>query len=123
MILTPKQGEKLTEFYSLGKGEMADDHPPDVEVGGARKVIIGVVNHECASITYLLEVKLNEMVMGGDELRLEHGETWEQPFFSEATEKGEDQKVEFLLYRDQDHNEFDVTGEAYRSLHLRVDVG
>ena len=123
MILTPKQGEKLTEFYSLGKGEMADDHPTDMEVGGAGKIITGVVNHECASITYSLEVKLNETVMGGAELRLEHGETWEQPFFSEATEKVKDQKVEFLLQGDQDHNESEETGEAYRSLHLRVDVG
>jgi len=37
--------------------------------------------------------------------------------------KGDDQKVEFLLYREQDRNESGETGEPYRSLHLWVDVG
>ena len=121
VIVTPKQGEKFTEFYILGPEGMADDYPTDMAVGDEGEVIIGVVNHEYASITYLLEVKLNETVIGGAEICLEHGVTWEQPFFFEATEKGEDQKVEFLLYRD--HNESDETGEAYRSLYLWVDVG
>ena len=121
VIVTPKQGEKFTEFYILGKGGMADDYPTDLTVGDEGEVIIGVVNHEYASITYWLEVKLNETVIDEEELCLEHNETWEQPFFFEATEKGEDQKVEFLLYRD--HNESDETGEPYRSLHLWVDVG
>ena len=123
VVVTPKQGEKFTEFYILGKGGMADDYPTDMTVGDEGEVIIGVVNHEYASITYLLEVKLNETVIGEEELCLEHNETWEQPFFFEATKNGEDQKVEFLLYRDQDHNESDETWEPYRSLHLWVDVG
>ncbi len=123
VIVTPKQGEKFTEFYILGPVGMADDYPTDLEVGEEGEVIIGVVNHEYASITYLLEVKLNETVMGDEELHLEHNETWEQPFFFEVDEKGEDRKVEFLLYRDQDRNESDETGEPYRSLHLWVDVG
>ncbi len=122
VIVTPKQGEKFTEFYILGKGGMADDYPTDLTIGEEGEVIIGVVNHEYASITYSLEVKLNETVIGEEELCLEHNETWEQPFFFEATKNGEDQKVEFLLYRDQDHNESDETGEPYRSLHRWVDV-
>ncbi len=65
-------------------------------------------------------MKLNETVIGEEELCLEHGETWEEPFFFEATEKGKDRKIEFLLYRDHDGS--DATGEAYRSLHLWVDV-
>ncbi len=121
VIVTPKQGEKFTEFYILGPEGMADDYPTDMTVGDEGEVIIGVVNHEYTSITYWLEVKLNGTVIGGAEIRLENGETWEQPFFFEAAEKGEDQKVEFLLYRD--HNESDETGGAYRSLHLWVDVG
>jgi len=123
VIVTPKQGEKFTEFYILGPEGMADDYPTDLAVGEEGEVIIGVVNHEYARTTYWLEVKLNETVIGRDELHLEHGVIWEGTFFFEATEKGEDQKVEFLLYRDQDHNESDETGEAYRSLHLWVDVG
>ncbi|PXF60010.1 MAG: hypothetical protein C4B59_10305 [Candidatus Methanogaster sp.] len=122
VVVTPKQGEKFTEFYILGPEGMADDYPTDLTVGEEGEVIIGVVNHEYASITYLLEVKLNETVMGDETLRLEHDETWEQPFFFEVAEKGDDRKIEFLLYRDQDRNEFDEAGEPYRSLHLWVDV-
>ncbi len=66
-------------------------------------------------------MKLNETVIGEEELCLGHDEIWEQPFFFEATMKGEDQKVELSLYRD--HNESDETGGPYRSLHLWVDVG
>jgi len=120
VIVTPKQGEKFTEFYILGKSRMADNYPTDMAVGDEGEVIIGVVNHEYDSITYWLEVKLNETVIGEEELCLEHGETWEQLFFFEVTEKGEDRKVEFSLYRD--HNVSDETEEAYRSLHLWVDV-
>jgi len=123
VIVTPKQGEKFTEFYILGPEGMADDYPTDMTVGDEGEVIIGVVNHEYTSITYWLEVKLNETVIGEEKLRLEHNETWEEPFLVEANRKGEDQKVEFLRYRDQDHNESDETWEPYRSLHLWVDVG
>ena len=61
--------------------------------------------------------------MGAEKLHLEHNETWEQPFFFEVAEKGDGQKIEFLLYRDQDRNESDETGKPYRSLHLWVDIG
>ena len=72
---------------------MADDYLTDMAVGEEGEVIIGVVNHEYDSITYLLEVKLNEIIICRDELYLEHGVTWKGTFFFEATDKGDDQKV------------------------------
>ena len=62
VIVTPKEGEKFTEFYVLGSGGKAEDYPTNLKVG-------------------------------------------------------EDQKLEFLLFKDG----LEET-EPYRSLHLWLDV-
>ena len=115
VIVTPKQGEKFTEFYILGINKMADDYPTELTVGETGELIIGIVNHEYASVTYQLEVKLNGTDIAEESIDLVHNETWEEPFAFKAMEEGEDQKLELLLYREG-------IDEAYRSLHLWVDV-
>lgn len=119
VIVTPKQGEKFTEFYILGPNWTADDYPTDLTVGEEGRVIIGVVNHEYSNVTYWLETRVNETVITGDEISLENNETWNGVFIFKMLRKGEDQKLNFLLYKDHSGNE---TEEAYRSLHLWVDV-
>ncbi|NOR78248.1 MAG: DUF1616 domain-containing protein [Methanophagales archaeon] len=115
VIVTPKEGEKFTEFYILGQGGMAEDYPTNLTVGEKGEVIIGVVNHEYAAVTYHLELKLNGEVIDQKSIVLTHNETWEGPFTFKPKKAGEDQKLEFLLYK---------VGEEgiYRSLHLWVDV-
>ena len=115
LIVTPKEGEKFTEFYILGMNGTADEYPTELMAGEVAGVIIGVVNHEYSNSTYLLEVKINETIIGQESIRLSHNETWEEPFEFGLNETGEDQKLEFLLYT-QDLD------EVYRSLHLWVDV-
>ena len=116
VIVTPKQGEKFTEFYVLGPNGKADDYPTNLKVGEEGTVIIGVVNHEYANTSYLLEVRLNGEVIGEKSIELMHNETWERSFTFRATRAGEDQKLEFLLYKDG------IMNEVYRTLHLWVDV-
>jgi uncharacterized membrane protein len=115
VILTPKEGEKFTEFYVLGPGGMAEEYPTNLTVGEEGEVIIGVVNHEYAAVTYQLELKVNGGVIDQKSIVLTHNETWEGPFTFRAMKEGEDQKLEFLLYK---------VGEEgiYRSLHLWMDV-
>lgn len=113
VIVTPKQGEKFTEFYILGPGGKASDYPTNLRVGEEREVIIGVVNHEYTNVMYQLEVKLDGEVIDERIVDLKHNETWEYPFAVRAKKTGENQKLEFLLYKE---------GDAYRSLHLWVDV-
>ncbi|MCK4476351.1 MAG: DUF1616 domain-containing protein [Methanophagales archaeon] len=115
VITTPKEGEKFTEFYVLGPGGKAEDYPTNLKVGEEGEVIIGVVNHEYANVTYQLEVKLNGEVIGEKSIGLMHNETWESPFTFRAKKAGEDQKLEVLLYKEG-------VKEVYRSLHLWVDV-
>ena len=115
VIITPKEGEKFTEFYVLGPGGMAEEYPTNLTVGEEGEVTIGVVNHEYANTSYLLEVELNGEFIDKKSIELVHNETWESPFTFRAMKEGEDQKLEFLLYK--------VSEEGiYQSLHLWVDV-
>ncbi len=115
VIVTPKQGEKFTEFYILGINEMADEYPTQLTVGEDGKLIIGVVNHEYADVSYRLEAKLDGAIIHTEQIDLAHDEAWEEPFTFKATVEGADQKLEPLLYREG-------ADEVYRSLHLWVDV-
>ncbi len=115
VIVTPKEGEKFTEFYVLGPNGKAEEYPTNLTVGEEGDVIIGIVNHEYANSTYQLEVRLNGEVIGEKSIDLMYNESWETPFTFRATRAGEDQKLEFLLYKGGEK-------EIYRSLHLWMSV-
>ena len=117
VIVTPKQGEKFTEFYILGPGGKADDYPTSLRVGEEGRVIIGIVNHEYATIEYRLEVRLGDARLTNESFPLKHNETWERPFTFKPAVVGEDQKLVFWLFK-VGANET----EPYRSLHVWVDV-
>ena len=70
VIVTPKQGEKFTEFYLLGMEGMADEYPTKLTVGENGKLIISVVNHEYADVSYRLEVKLDGAVVHTEQIDL-----------------------------------------------------
>jgi uncharacterized membrane protein len=93
VIITPKEGEKFTEFYVLGTGGMAEEYPTNLTVGEEGEVIIGIVNHEYAAVTYLLELKVNGGVIDQKSIVLTHNETWEGPFTFKPKKAGEDQRV------------------------------
>jgi len=116
VIVTPKEGEHFTEFYILGPEGTADEYPTELAVGGRGNLIIGVVNHEYTDYTYLLKVKLNEVMIHEESIKLSHNETWESPFSFKAEKRGDNQQLEFLLYNNSNNT------KAYRSLHLWVDV-
>jgi uncharacterized membrane protein len=118
VIVVPKEGEKFTEFYVLGPGGKAEDYPTNLTVGEEGKVVIGVVNHEYAPVTYELEVRLNDELLDQKSIELMHNETWESPFVFKVEKGGDDQKLEFLLFKNHSEN---MEG-PYRSLHLWVDV-
>jgi uncharacterized membrane protein len=115
VAVTPKAGERFTEFYLLCPNGTASDYPTDLKVGEEGEVIIGIVNHEYENITYSLEINFNGSLIHKEQVFLIENETWERPFTFKATEKGENQKLEFLPYKDQQT-------EAYRTLHLWISV-
>ena len=58
VIITPKVGEKFTEFYILGPSGIADNYPSYLSIGENANVIFGVVNHEYKTINYTVEIWL-----------------------------------------------------------------
>ena len=58
VIVTPKQGEKFTEFYILGPNGKAADYPTKLRVGQNATIIIGIVNHEYRTVNYTVEIWL-----------------------------------------------------------------
>ena len=140
VIVTPKQGEKFTEFYILGPGGKAYDYPTNVREGNRSMVIVGVVNHEYAPVNYTMSIALNNTPLNNTSfnnstsednfrigppyiypiksmnLTLAHNETWERPVSYVLNHTGDRQKLEFLLYK-----EGNFTG-PYRDLHLWVNV-
>jgi uncharacterized membrane protein len=115
-IASPKAGEKFTEFYILGLDGKAIDYPGELIVGEEGKVKVGIISREQETATYWVEVaiegaKSNEVGM----VTLEDGEKWEGIVGFAPDRVGDNQKVEFLLYK-QGWN------GVYQRLHLWVDV-
>lgn len=115
IIVTPKQGEKFTEFYILGQDGKASNYPTNLTTGQNGSVIIGVVNHEYTTTDYLLLVKVNNSTLQNQTLTLTSGQKMEIPFNFTAGTSGE-KKMEFLLYKLPNND------TAYRSLHLWLNV-
>ncbi len=59
VVVTPKEGEKFTEFYILGPGGKAYAYPTEVKAGANSTVIVGVVNHEYRLTNYTMEIQVN----------------------------------------------------------------
>jgi len=115
VVVMPKTGERFTEFYILGTNGTASDYPTDLKVGEDGKVIIVIVNQEHEKVTYHLEVNFNGSLIHEENVFLIENEKWENIFTFKATNKGENQKLEFLLYKDQQI-------KAYRILHIWINV-
>lgn len=161
VIVTPKQGEKFTEFYILGAGGKAYDYPTSVQAGNKSTLIVGVVNHEYMPVNYTMQISLNNTPIENnsmnstsinstlmnstliqdtprnDSLRenaswednswfsytvlsmnltLQNNETWERPVTYVLNNTGDQQKLEFLLYREDNFT------KPYRDLHLWVNI-
>lgn len=120
VVVTPKQGEKFTEFYILGPQGMADNYNTRLVRGDSVDVIVGVVNHEYDQVNYSLELRLDNEIVGIPEsyrhISLEHNATWEQPLLFTPDRTGNDMKLQYLLYRK------DNMSEPYRDLHLWITV-
>ena len=116
VISTPKVGEKFTEFYILGPGKMAYDYPTKVSAGNVSTVIVGVVNHEYSIVNYTMEMNLDNYTFIEKGMTLEHNETWERPVRYRINRIGNGQKLQFLLYKEENFT------APYRDLHLWVNV-
>ena len=112
---TPLESEKYTEFYLLDLDKKVDYYPDELAPGEEGEVIVGIVNRELEITVYNVEIVLDdEMITEIGPINLEKNETWEQGVAITPTRVGDDQKVEFLLYKDD--------RQLYRTLHIWIDV-
>lgn len=58
VIITPKTGERFTEFYLLGPEGIADNYPREFTINEQAMVIVGIVNHEYKQMNYTVELWL-----------------------------------------------------------------
>lgn len=115
IVVFPQPGEKFTEFYILGPNGKAGDYPTNLTAGESGNLTIGIVNHEYADTTYQLVVKINQTILEKENITLANNEKREIPFKFNSS-KGENQKLEFLLYKLPD------TQNVYRSVYMYVNV-
>jgi uncharacterized membrane protein len=126
-IVNPKVGEKFTELYILGLNGKAQDYPTEflmqkgqiisVSYGsqiydnttGLGEVTLGIVNHEQQKEIYSLRITIADepatITHDGiqadriEPIQLQTGEKWEQKVGFAPQHIGDNQKVEFLLYK------------------------
>jgi uncharacterized membrane protein len=112
----PNAGEKFTEFYLLGPGGKAENYPGDIALGQSAPVLLGIVNREKQPATYSFSVLVDNITIYSKEaISLQNDGKWEGEVPVKPLAIGENQKVEFSLYKDN-------AATPYLNLHLFVNV-
>ena len=127
IFLVPSPDEFMTEFYILGKGGQAEDYPREAVPGEVLTATMGIHNLERGTMTYRAEVwavdpweDLAALVEGPDTFTLVRDQTVEVEVAWAMPWPGQDQTVEFRLYRDPEVPV--AVTESYRLLRLWLDV-
>jgi len=86
------------------------------KLGEEGKVRVGIINHEHQPVTYRVDVIIDGQKNSEQgPIVLEHDEKWEEEISFVPKVAGQNQRVDFLLYKQGE-------GEVYQRLHLWVDV-
>ena len=116
ITVNPQSGEKFTEFYILGENGKAGNYPSNLTLGETGNLTMGIVNREQNTTSYELVVQLNGTKLYSNTFTLTKNETKEIPFNFTATTTGQNQKMEFMLYKLPDNT------DVYRSLTMYINV-
>ena len=115
-IWLPRTGERFSEFYVLGEQGQASDYILDLEEGGKGNVTLGIINREGRETGYSVVIR----DPGGDDREiafviLQPEEVWEQKVEFSAGTSGENEKIEFLLFKGDE-------AEPSRSVYVRTSI-
>jgi uncharacterized membrane protein len=117
LSLTPKTGDRFTEFYILGANRQLNTYPTNLTLGQSGVVTIGIVNHESTNMTYRLTVTLNNQTIDTvNAIALTDRQSWEQNYTFTPQQSGDRISLGFHLYKESDAN------ESYRDLQLLITV-
>ena len=134
VVVKPHPAVPFTEFSILGPSGDASGYPTRLNATQPGTVIIGVVNHEQASVDYTVRVDIvavnlvynatagvNETIDGNRttwslfNISLASEQNWTRPYTFRINSPGL-WKVQFLLFKEADFS------SVYRELHLYVSV-
>jgi uncharacterized membrane protein len=100
IIRLPKPGERFTEFYILGSGDVAQNYPRELVLGQAVTVTVGITNREGSDTSYRVEVlNDNRLLAVIEDLAVANGKTVQEPLTFAPVESGDNVKVNLMLYR------------------------
>lgn len=115
-VAIPKEGETFTEFFILGKQGEAGDYPDKLKVGDEGRVNLVIINHEKMDVSYSIEVVIDGNTTDSlGPVVLVDEQKWESEVGFLARTLGDEQKVEFVLYKNDE-------AELCNELHLWIDV-
>jgi uncharacterized membrane protein len=116
VVASPKVGERYTEFAILGPEGKIDNYPREIVPGETASVLLSITNREYQPTTYMIEIIADgQAAESAGTITLEHEQEWEKEVNFTSTIVGENQKIEFQLFKAGEN-------EPYRSLHLWIDV-
>jgi len=100
LIAKPKLGEVFTEFSIVGQ-DSATRYPKDLKIGEQGGVTIDVTNDEGRDVTYRIVVACDgEKPSEIGPFALVNHQKWEKDLQFSFSQAGQNQRVEFLLYKD-----------------------
>lgn len=138
-VMAPQQGETYSELSLLTErnGDLiTGDYPTALEPGESAELVVGVENREQQTVDYTVVI-LEQAVTSTDgieaevetqreldrfETRLNHGETWHYTHDLEPTATGDDVRIVWLLYLDDDVPTNPTVANADYHVHLWVTV-
>ncbi len=116
VITTHNIGERFTEFYILGPDGKAENYSTNLKYNFPAQILVGAINHEFASVNYTVQTALEKDILTDTFFRLNHNETWEQNITFIPDKEGENLKLEFRLFKEDNFT------APYRELHLWVNA-
>lgn len=102
-LARPLPSKPSSEFYIVGSGGKAEGYPRVLRVGEAGKVSVVVISNEAQETSYRVQVRVDgRQLYEFSGIVLNPHEKWQKEAKIVLQEAGENQKVEFLLFRDTD---------------------
>lgn len=116
IIVDPSPGEKFTQFYILSSDGNAGNYPTNLSVGENGNLTINIINNEGSPANYQLVVNIGNDTLENQSFKLANKEKEEIPFTFQPKQSGNQQKLEFLLYK------LPNSQQPYRYLDLIINV-
>jgi uncharacterized membrane protein len=116
VLAQPKPQDSFSNFYVLGANDMMVNYPVELTLGGQTGVTLGIENHESQDTSYEIKVTYDGTeTQSIGPILLSDGGKWTNDVTLTPSKIGNNQKVEFLLYKGEEP-------APYLALHLWMNV-